>query len=324
MIIDAAELKRRYSLRIAGARDKQVYIGPKIVSLDISNSCGLKCQYCSAIHAPGDQAHSKEASFIPWERFLGVVRDCVDLNVDQLHITGSGEPTTHPLFRDMMRHLEKQPLYVKLFTNATFPLGHCSDVFKADHAAIHLSAVDRQEYRDLHGKDLFDRVVNNIERLVSLRDERKPGFRVQVTYIVNTVNIDQKQKMQELASRLGVDSIYFSKMKVFAYNREIALPEGSIDAVEIKTPPACLNGWFYMKVRLDGAISTCCQKGHMRCGDLGKRSVKQFWSSTHMMNRRVLGKYGRVLKAFKACQTCPSYDDNIQYLKDLAKAGRKA
>ena len=204
---------------------RQVYIGPEVVALDISNSCNLRCRYCW-IHAPGNPAHFEKARFFPWEKFLGIVCDCVDLNVDQIHIVGTGEPTMHPLFRDMMRHLEQQPLKVKLLTNATFPLDYCTDVIKGDHVVIDLGAVDRQQYRDLHGKDLFDRVVNNIKRLVSLRDAGKPGFRIEIAYIVNAVNIDQKQKMQDLASRLGVNAVYFKKMNVHAYNREIALPEG--------------------------------------------------------------------------------------------------
>ena len=317
MIIDAAELKRRYLQRIAGVRDKKAYIGPEIIALDINNSCNLSCQYCWT-HAPGNLAHFEKARFFPWKKFLGIVCDSVDLNVDEFHITGSGEPTIHPSFRDMMRHLEQQPFNVKLFTNATFPLDYCSDVIKGDRVVIDLSAVERQQYRDLQGKDLFDRVVANIERLVSLRDAGKPGFIIEIVYIVNIVNINQKQKMQELALRLGVNSVYFKKMNVHAYNQEIALPESSIRSEEKRTPPACLNGWFYLIVKSEDVnTSTCCRIPRMPFGDLDQWSLKQFWLSPQMMNMRLLGKYGRIQKMYKACQTCPSYDENIRRVQTL-------
>jgi MoaA/NifB/PqqE/SkfB family radical SAM enzyme len=325
MVIDAAQLKRRYLQRIAGARDRQVYVGPEVVTLEVINSCNLSCQYCR-FHAPGNPHHFEKVQVFPWERFLKVVCDCVDLNVDQIQISGSGEPTMHPLFRDMMRHLEQQPLQVKLFTNATFPLDYCSDVIKGDHVIIDLSAVDREQYRDLHGKDLFDRVVHNIERLVSLRDAGKPGFLIEIVYIVNAVNIDQKQKMQEMASRLGVNAVDFWKMHVHDYNREIVLPEGylsDLEGEEKKTPPICLNGWFYMVAELDGSASTCCRIPQMRLGDFDKESLKQIWLSKHMMNMRLLGKYGHIQKMFKACQTCPFYDENIQRSQDLVGPERK-
>ena len=66
-------------------------------------------------------------------------------------------------------------------------------MIKADHVVINLSAVDRQQYHDLHGKDLFDRVVNNIKRLVSLRDAGKPGFRSRL-FILSMPLISIKNK----------------------------------------------------------------------------------------------------------------------------------
>jgi MoaA/NifB/PqqE/SkfB family radical SAM enzyme len=325
MIINTAELERRYLQRITGVRDKKVYIGPEIVTLNINNSCNLSCKYCWT-HAPGNPAHFEKAIFFPWEKFVGIVNDSVDLNVDQIYITGSGEPTIHPLFRDMMRHLELQPVYVKLFTNATFPLDYCADVIKGDHVVIDLSAVDRQQYHDLQGKDLFDRVVANIERLVSLRDSGKPGFQVEIAYIVNALNINQKQKMQDLASKLGVNAVYFKIMNVHAYNKEISLPKSSMPDLkgeEKRTPAACLNGWFYLIARAEDKASTCCRIPQMNLGDFDQWSLKQLWFSKRMMDMRLLGKYGHIQKMYKACQTCPDYDDNIRRSHTLAELEKK-
>ena len=293
LIIDTAELEKRYLLRIAGARDKKVYIGPQVVALDISNLCNLRCRYCSANHAPKNPHHFEEAHFFPWERFLEVIDDCVDLNVDHVSLVGDGEPAVHPLFRDMMRHLEQKPLKVMLLTNATFPLEYCSDVIKGDHVIINLSAVDRQAYRELHGQDLFERVIANIKRLVSLRNAGKPGFIIEISYIVNALNIKQKQKMQELAFQLGLNGVCFEEMTVHAYNREIALPQGPLsdsEGKEKRTPPVCLNGWFFIRIRSDGTVSTCSPIRQGRTGDLNKMSLKQIWLSPQMMNMRLLGK----------------------------------
>ena len=205
MIIDSSELKRRYLLRIEGARERQVYIGPQIVALEISNACSVNCQYCSSNRSPDNPHHSRKGLFLPWKRFLTVIRDCVGLHVDEIHLTGAGEPTTHPLFRNMMRHLEQQPLTVSLFTNGTFPLDYCEDVIKGDCVVIDMSALNRRQYRELQGQDLFDRVAQNIERLVYLRDTVKPGFRIEMAYILNAVNINQKRKIRKMAAQLGIN-----------------------------------------------------------------------------------------------------------------------
>lgn len=320
MIIDAVELKRRYQLRIAGVRDKKVYIGPEVVVLTVNNSCNLTCRYCW-IHAPGSPAHFYKPDHSPLRKFIEIIHDSVDLNVDQIHIVGSGEPTMYPAFRDMMRHLEYQPVYVKLLTNGTFPLEYCSDVIKGDHIIINLSAADRQRYHNLQGKDLFDRVVANISRLVYLRDTKKPTFHIEINYIVNTMNIDQEQQMRELASQLGVNSLYFEEMNVHEYNRDIALPESSTSKLggeKRRTPSKCLNGWFYIIIRSGNGSSICCRIHKIHLGDLDKGSLKELWFSPHMMNVRLLGKYGHIPKTYKECQTCLFYKKNMKRIGDVS------
>ena len=320
MIIDPTELKNRHAKRLAGMHDNKVYIGPENVTVEITNACNIRCQFCVTEHAPGNPAHFEKAHFLPLEKFREIVNDSVQMKVNEITIVGSGEPTIHPSFRDMMKCVENQPLYVKLHTNATFPLDYCSDVLKVDHVIINLSAIDREHYINMTGKDLFNRVIANIERLVSMRDTDKPGFKIEIAYIVNTVNFNQIPKMKELAVQLDVNTIDFRKMIVIEYNKEIIVPENlSPDLASIgqRTPPACLNGWFYILVMSGGNFSNCYMIPQLGFGDLNRYSLKQYWFSSHMDKIRLLGKYGHTQKKYKACLKCPSYDENIQRAQDL-------
>lgn len=323
MIIDAAELRRRYLLRIAGARNEKVYIGPRIVALNIIGSCNLRCQFCCSIYAPGNPRHLEKISFLSWEKFVEIVRDCVDLKVDQIDIVGGGEPAGHPLFRDIMRHLDQQPLKVRILTNGTFPLDYCSDVMKADQVKINIGAVDSQQYLDLHGKDFFNHVMANIKRLVSLRDSEKPEFLIDIAFVVNAVNINQKQQMQDLAHRLGIHKVHFIDMIVTQYNKEIALPRNLLKHKEKKSLSVCLNGWFRIRVTVDRGLSICCEILRMFDSNLDKEPFKSIWLSPHMMELRLLGKYGEIQKKYKACQDCPDFDENVRRLQDLERFKKK-
>ncbi len=301
MIIDAAELKQRYLQRIAGVRDHQVYIGPEIVTLELTNVCNLRCQYCITDHSPGNPAHFDKARFLSWEKFVEIVRDCVELKVDQITLIGSGEPTMHPSFREMMRHLEQQPIRVVLVTNGAFDLDYCSDVIKGDHVVVNLGAVDQEQYRLLQGKDFFDRVIANIKRLVALRNTMKPGFHIEIDYVMNMMNIHQKQRMQELVAELGVNSVFFKKMKVHEYNQSVAIPEDlktEAEYEEIIFPPSSLNGWFYILVGTEGNFDPFYQIPEGSLGGFDKYSLKDFWLSTQMMKLRLLGKNGQI-RAFE-------------------------
>jgi len=322
MILDGAELKQRYRQRIDGVRDNKAYIGPEVVNLHLTNACNLRCHFCMADHSPDNPAHLDKAQFFPFDKFLGVVADAVEMSVDQIILMGSGEPSVHPSFREMLQHLEDKPLKVVLVTNATFPLDYCSEVIKADHVIINLSGVDRQQYLDLKGKDFFDRVIANIERLVALRDAKKPGFIVELAHIVNAVNTPQRQKMEDLATKLRVNWVDFKKMEVHEYNQDIALPE-DLEPEERRTPPQCLNGWFYMLVVAGGNFSFCYKIPQMHPADLEKWSLKQYWFSANMNKIRLLGKLGRIQQMYEACQTCPFYEEHMG-LKENEKFWRPA
>lgn len=324
MLLSKAEAKRRYDKRIAGARDNKIYIGPEIVSLRIGNSCNLSCKFCW-IHSPGNPSRLAPPSTLRMQKIHEVIRDSIELEADQIHIIANGEPSLHPDFRQIMRDLEAQPIKTKLLTNATFPPDYCKDVIRADHVLIDLSAVDKEHYLEVQGKDLFERVTGNIKRLVALRDSEKPSFRMEIAYIVNSLNVDHKQQMLDLAKELGVPSVDFKMMNEHPDNKKVAL-SGVFDlggsSGNKKTPPVCLNGWFYMGVSEDVATE-CCLIPQMGLGALSKDTLKDIWHSPRAMKMRLLGKYGHIQKMYSACQTCSFYDQNIQRQEAMEHARQR-
>lgn len=318
MILDAHELKQRYIQRISGVRDRKVYIGPEAVTLEINNTCNLSCRFCWT-HAPGNPAHYDKPNQMSWEKFTGIIDDAEELKVDQMILIGSGEPTMHPKFREMTAYLEHRPFYTKVNTNAAFAPEYCDDLIKLDHAIINFSAVNPEQYIGLKGKDFFDRAVANIRRLVHLRDTIKPAFHIEIACIVNAINANYTQEMKQLATDLKVDTLFFEKMNVHAYNRDIALPENSdseIAGEDRLTPPECLHGWFYMVLKPEDEASICCRIKKMHLGNLSHFSFKTFWHSQHLMNVRLMGKHGILQKRHQACTVCPFYEKNIKRMQD--------
>lgn len=300
--------------RLKGLKDNKVYLGPEVVSLEVTNSCTLRCKYCTANHAPGNPDHFQDAAFLPWEKFVCYVQDCIDLKVDQINIVGAGEPALHPQFREMLRHVEHKPLRVYMTTNATFPVEYCPDVIKADHVLINLGAVEREQYRKIHENDLFDLVIANIKRLASLRDKYKPDFVMDVAYIVNSLNVDQKKAMREMAGEIGINTIEFIRMHENIYNKEIALPTTSGEAEVQRTPEPCVNGWFYMVATLGDCFGTC-YKIPPAIHFSGDHALLKAWFSPAMMKARLLGKSNRTQTEHLPCKTCVFYENNMAVLR---------
>lgn len=320
MNIDPKELKQRYQKRLAGIRDKKVYIGPETVTLDLQNICNLTCRFCGPHVSPDSEHKERDARYFRLQKFVEIVKDCVDLNVDQIEILG-GEPTYHPYFKQMIKYLQRQPIYARLWTNATFPMDYCSEVSRVDHIMVNLSAVNRQKYLELKRADLFDQVVANIRHLVSLRDSVKPDLKVDTVYVVNKLNADQQEEMKKLTSQLGVNAQRFIDMDVSSYNIDIASANWDLKTMEPldkRTPELCLNGWFNIIIKLDGKISTCSQIREMPLGNMNNMTFKEFWHSQPMDNIRLLGRCGGIQKRYQVCRRCIYYDDNVSRTKDAA------
>lgn len=323
MILDDHEKRLRFLLRAAGVRDGRVYIGPERVYLPITNRCNLSCRYCW-FHSPGNSRHRNPIKDMSFKKFQGIVRDCVDLKVDTLCVSGEGEPTLHPRFSDVMSFLEKQPIAVTLFTNGAFSKERFDDVIKADEVVINFGATDREGYRCLHGEDFFEEVVQNIRRLARFRDSHKRSFRIAIDYVINKMNFNQLDRAKVLLKKLRVDFFEPTIMSEHDGNRDLRLdiPEGLL--VGRGNPsPFCFNGWFYAITTLAGKVRFCFQRDQWASGSIERMSFRDVWFSQRFMRARLDGKCGRLGVKFKECQNCLHDSFNVKFGGKFVKKGAR-
>lgn len=313
MIIGDFEKRRRRLLRAAGALEGKVFIGPERVYIPITNRCNLSCRYCW-FHSPGNPTHQHPPLDMPFKKFQEIVRDCIDLKVDSLYISGEGEPTLHPQFGEMMSFLEKLPIAATLFTNGTFSRARCDDVLKADEVIINLGAVDREGYRLLQGEDLFEKVIENIRRLVRFRDSDKSSFLITIDYVINKMNIQQRHKAEAMLKKLRVGDFRTTALRECSFNRGLRAdtPEGR-SIGRGKPSPRCVNGWFFMIATLDGKLRYCFQRTQWEIVSLAQMSLREAWVSRKFMKARLEGKSGRLGERFEECQNCLYDGYNIKW-----------
>ena len=126
-----------------------------------------------------------------------------------------------------------------------------------------------------------------------------------------------------MASRLGVNDVFFKEMHLRPYNDRVAVLSKSKASRNENTPRICLNGWFQLVIGPDTMYSLCCQIKPSHPIDFEKCSLKKFWLSKQMMKMRLLIKKGHVLKKYKDCQTCQSSYKNSERLKDVLEIRKK-
>lgn len=316
MILDQREQKRRMLLRLKGIASGRALTGPATVHLRLTDLCNLACQYCW-YYGPNSTLRPSGKDHFPYEAFEGIARDCAELQVDKINLSGIGDPTLHPRFYDMLEHLEDS-FAVTIYTNGTFPIARCRDILRADHIVINLGEADRASYRALQGKDLFIKVIKNIRELARLRAEYNPDFCIEVVFVDTRLNTESLLRTESLVRRLGVDKVQKKLFEVSDHNHHIMLSDEE-EKIEVSGEwPPCYHGWFYSAVRLNGDVNVCSFTKRLTIGNVLKTSFKDIWASDEYAAARASAlRGGEPFKNYHECINCRVASRNREFAAQL-------
>lgn len=303
MSFDQRESKRRLVLRLKGVESGRPLIGPATVQIHVTDRCNLACQYCY-YHGPESTHRSRGNNHLPFDMFVKVVRDCVDLKVDEIYLSGRGDPTLHPRFYEILEHLQHKPLSVTIYSNGTFPTKRCREILKADRIVINLGAADRTLYRTLQGKDFFMKVIKNIRELARLRHQLNPNFRMEIVFIATRLNVASQSKLENLVKRLGVGLVRKTASETSEHNQHIKLSDREKKTVIGSEWRPCYYGWFYSAIKLNGDVSVCCFMQRLTIGNIYKTSFKNIWGSKAYARARASALTGYPFKNYQECMNC--------------------
>ncbi len=302
MILDRREIDQRSLLRLKGVESGRPLIGPATVEFHLTDFCNLTCKYCW-YYGLGITNRPSGKNYLPFEVFERTVRDCIDLKVDTIFLSGMGEPTFHPRFYDMLRHLERS-FAITIYSNGTFPIERCRDILRADRIVINLGESDRESYRALQGKDLFIKVLKNIKELARLRPQFNPNFSIEVVFIATRLNVDSLAKTEYLARRLGADTVRKKIAETNGQNEQIILSDGQGKEGSPREWIPCFQGWFYSAIKLNGDVNVCGYMRRVTVGNIFKASFKNIWESEAYFHARTSVMEGNPFRNYRECINC--------------------
>ena len=196
-------------LRLCGVLKNRVFIGPKTVSIHLTNICNLSCLYCW-YHSPLKNKESgttyQEAKEIDYKVYKKIIDDCRELKVERIQFSAQGEPSLHSRFIDIVNYAKENGFILSLNSNGTFTKAILRHLHKIDEICIDFSAPDALLYRELQShtkKDFFDSVINSLTYFSKLKDKKIPY--IKINYILNSKNYKALSKFFKLMTRFKVD-----------------------------------------------------------------------------------------------------------------------
>jgi MoaA/NifB/PqqE/SkfB family radical SAM enzyme len=200
---------------------------PLHLEWSIADVCNHDCPWCAfrlegyasnqlfGETRPDGTRDNNPKRFIPYEKAVEVLDDCVALGVKAVQLTGGGEPTAHPRHLDIMRGVLDRGLDLALVSNATiFRDGLIPLLLRAKWCRFSLDAGNAETYARTRRvpTTYFDRYQQNVRSLCDARDEAGADVVVGVGFVVSKDNWREVVDAARIARDIGADNIRISAL----------------------------------------------------------------------------------------------------------------
>ena len=192
--------------RVKGWMERE-RIAPLHIDLGVTTGCNLACKYCYGT-VMGRTNVAKRFD-MPLETMKRLFKDCKDVGVRSIAITGEGENTLNPGLYDAMNYGKEIDLDLALATNGVpIPPDRMPDMLNAlVYLRFNISAATPESYRVVHRKDEFERAIGNIKASVRVKREQNLPVTIGMQMVVIEENFGDIVPMAKLGKALGVDYV---------------------------------------------------------------------------------------------------------------------
>jgi len=146
---------------------------PRQVQIEITNRCNMDCPMCPR------EVLDIELEHMDWDKFLTVVDKLKER--ENITLTGWGEPFLHPRIFDMIAFCKERGHRVMITSNGLFSKeGTLEKILGSEIDELTFS-IDGIEDNDVADGHTSNKVYDDIEKVVQLRENGKPAIRLQAT-----------------------------------------------------------------------------------------------------------------------------------------------
>ena len=191
---------------------------PTYVMFDITNLCNARCIHCpqSIVGPDGEKPeYLAKVDHIPMEDYRAVIDECAEHGVDFVRITADGEPLVHKGLIEMVQYAQKRGVGpVALTTNGSLVNAKRAEALLDAGLGMVDFSLDAHQADTFHQIRVglsFERTIANVHRFIEMRDVRGSDCRVMVSFVKQTLNVDEAQRFRDYWSPL-VDEVLVREM----------------------------------------------------------------------------------------------------------------
>lgn len=260
---------------------------PKNALIELSNLCNHECIFCA------NSKMTRKRGEINQKFLYDILKKMFDLGVREVGFYATGEPFMNKhIFEYIKKAKEIGFEYIYITTNGA--LLNNEMIIRAidaglDSIKFSINAGTEKTYKIIHGKDDFNKVIENVKFISNYRTTMNYNFKIYVSYVIVPQNESEKKLIEYLLGNL-VDDIVFMNARnqgglMYEINENLVL-EG--EKYKRKMAP-CSLPFNSMHITYEGYLTACCIdfQNYLVVADLNKQELKEAWLNEEFINLRM-------------------------------------
>lgn len=238
------------------------------INFESSTSCNARCTFCPRYEMTRPRGEMSD------ELFHKIIKDGKAMGIRAYSPFMNGEPFVFPRIWQWLDYMEKERVWVSLFTNAEFlDVERLIKYTNIQYVNCSLNAATKETYNKIMRGPNYDIVIKNIDTLLKLAP-----FHTRVSFVTCDDNIHELEQFK---------SMYRSKKrKVNGFANWTGDRYAEIARKGNKIP--CWVLLHQMFILWDGSVVPCCMdyNGKMILGDANKNTLKEIWDNYSWMRKK--------------------------------------
>lgn len=299
---------------------------PKCLNIELNNTCNHQCIFCP-FHSPYLR-RKFEASHMNLD-FAKKILDMAKkqkIGENEIGFYATGEPLVYKELEQCIKYAKELGFkYTFITTNGALANpARIIDLLDAglDSIRFSVNAATPNMYKEIHGKDDFSKVMENIRFLDKYRKKRNIQVSVSMSCVVTKKTKREVNIIKKLFDQLVDEFVFFPVMDLdtidYKLESDYALDE--VDENYEKKIKACPSLFNSMYINSKGQVRICCDARAIDiiAADLNqKMDLVAAWNSKKMIDYRKMHMEGSIKGS--VCENCISTKKTIKnvILNDL-------
>lgn len=243
--------------------------------IEVTNYCNNKCLFCA------NRKMTRKRGFIEPKIVSKALKECYELGTREVGFYATGEPLINNKLEEYVL-LAKNIGYEYVYLTTNGILANKERVNKLfqnglDSLKYSINAINKETYKNIHGTDNFDVVLNNLKDSYNLKKEKYMSKKVSVSYIMTKYSFEKEEKIKSFFKDISDEVIVDLAKNQGGLIKEI---DYLVDNVKNMKAP-CYYVFNSINITYEGYITACCMdfQNFLAYADINKMNIKEAWNN---------------------------------------------